>query len=230
MSPKRSSAPMQPGDGRQFLFLVSHGLLTPISGIRWACSRLRKTDMEALSDEQRRLVTNIQNNAQRLSKAFGSMVLLARNEDATYQTKIEEIILRDLVSVQAAEVENAQEVKLSLDCPPSLSVRGDRGLLETVVQNILSVCVEGMREPKELTLAAQEEDGMVTLVFTCALELSFVELARPAHNATKLQPVVGGTPGLLLSLTHSLLGFMDGTLEMSQADGDRYRIVMRFPM
>ena len=213
----------------EFLFLASHGLLSPIAAIRWACNRLKRSDTRSLTLEQQELVTHIHSNAKVLSKLFGSMLLLARNEDQTYSVRPEAISIVELLAGEAKEWEEQEGGRTSLACAPHLKVRADSALLDVILQNLFAVFAEASRTPRVLAIEAQQDDERVNISFTSAMELPFLQSVRTVDRLSETRPVVGGTPGLLLSLAHSLISFLDGTLTMREVDADTYSIIAMLP-
>lgn len=213
----------------KFLFLASHGLLSPIAGIRWGCGRLRRTDTQNLSEEQKKLLEHVYTNAKRLSKVFGSMILLARNEDGTYVPREETITLSDMLETDARDRDGGAELTVTVECDADLAVRCDRPLLETVIQDVASVIGEAAAEPRTLAVRAVAEGDRVAVSFESALELSFLQSVQSGSAKPEVRMVVGGTPGLLLSLSNALAGFMGGSVEMTESPRKTYLITVRLP-
>jgi K+-sensing histidine kinase KdpD len=218
-----------PGQSVEFLFLASHGLLSPISAIRWGANRLKRTDSKKLSKEQRDLLDHIQANARVLSKLFGSMMLLARNEDRTYELRSEPTALKPLLQAETKHWEKEESGTVTIECPDLIKAHTDGAMLEAVLQNIFTVFAEAGKGTKKLSIAVGLEDGFVEIAFTGKMELPFLQSVRTIDNLDETKPIIGGTPGLLLSLSHALIGFLEGTLEMRENDTNDYVIVARVP-
>ena len=226
--PKKQAAKPQ-RQSVEFLFLASHGLLSPISAIRWGCNRLTRSDARNLSDEQRDLVSHIHRNARTLTRLFGSMLLLARNEDQTYTMRPEKLELADLLAAEKKEWELHEHGTVHLHCPPGLKAHVDSAILESVLQNLFAVFAEGTDESRKLSIDAEEEADNVRISFTGSLELPFLQSVRTLDRSAETRPVVGGTPGLLLSLAQSLLAFIEGEIAMSETTEGSYTITTRLP-
>jgi K+-sensing histidine kinase KdpD len=218
-----------PGQNVEFLFLASHGLLSPISAIRWGSNRLKKTDTKKLSKEQRDLVDHIHSNARVLTKLFGSMMLLARNEDHTYELRSEPAAVKPLLQAEAKTWEKHTGGTVKISCPDLLKCQTDGALLEAVLQNMFMVFSEAGKGAKKISIAVTPDDGFVQISFSGSLEIPFLESVRTIDNLDETKPIIGGTSGLLLSLSHGLIGFLEGTLEMRETDDDEYVITARVP-
>ncbi len=216
--------------GTEFLFLASHGLLSPISAIRWGCNRLKRTDTKGLSKEQHDILNHIYANARVLSKLFSSMLMLARNEDQTYPLHPERFILKNMLQAEARTWQDHEGGTLHLTCDPSLMVEADKGLLEAILQNLFTVFAESSQPPRHLTITAEDNgDGFLEIVYSGTMQLSFLQSVRTIENLDESRPIVGGTPGLLLSLSHALGGFLGAALEMHERGEETYDILLRIP-
>lgn len=216
--PARAEKPME------FLFLVSHGLLSPVSAIRWGTSRLERLGKD-LSKEQRDVIAHVHDNAKRLSTAFTSMLLLARNEDQTYTFTSVQCPLRELLELATTRGSPLADAPIRITGDQDVGVEGDRALLEAAFHNLFAVLGEAMSAPRVLTIDIQPMRSEVLVQCTCPLELSIQEV-RTAQDS-RIRPVVGGTPGLLLALTSSLLAYTGGTLDMRSTDNGEYRLTLR---
>ncbi len=211
--PQAASATARPS---KFLFLASHGLLTPIAGIRWSCGRLRRTDTQHFSVEQQRLLEHIYANTRRLSTVFGSMVLLARNEDGTYASRPEKCALTDLITDEMVARESGGTLHAEMSLPGDVYVVADKPLLETVLQDIIACIADASVVPRSVNITTGTQEGRAIIRFTSMLELSFLQARQNPGGSDDLRLVVGGTPGLLLSLSNALAGFFGGSVDMHE--------------
>ncbi|MDO8648757.1 MAG: histidine kinase dimerization/phospho-acceptor domain-containing protein [Candidatus Peregrinibacteria bacterium] len=216
-----------PERGIDFLFIASHGLMTPISAIRWGCNRLQRSGGK-LSEEQKRLIEHLHTNAKTLSHVFDSMLFLARVEDGTYPTKTESVDLQEFL--QSNHIEKAFVGPLKLTCPPGCSVKTDRGIFEVIFSNIFAVFSDARLKNGALKVTVEEGEGRVEVSFESKMQLAFLQSVRTVQASAEKRPVVGGTPGLRLSLVQSLLWFLDGTLAMREVGDSAYRLVARIPV
>lgn len=224
MNPPAASTPACTQQPLEFLFLVSHGLLSPISAIRWGTSRLERL-AKNMPEEQRTIVTHLHENARRLSTAFTSMLLLARNDDQTYALAPAAFPLSSLLAVFTESNTLPKGLRLTISGPEGIRVEGDRTLLETAFHNIFAVLGEACASPCTIAVEVDTDERGVAVRFTCPLDLTIQSVC--AANDGAIRAVVGGTPGLLLSLTHSLLGFTGGSVQMHEAADGKYRITVR---
>ncbi len=228
-SMRTQTSPPPPARNVQFLFLASHGLLSPISAIRWGAHRLKRTQAAAFSKEQNDLINHIYINAKVLSKIFGSMLLLARNEDQTYTMQPERVSLHEFLKSQAKDWEEVSGRKARIVCDDHVTLSIDREMLETIFEDLFAVFSEAGPSKQGVKIEVQALAGRVQVAFFSPLELPFLQSVQTLDRKAEVRPVVGGTPGLLLSLTQSLIGFLDGGLEMQEAGNNVYKIVATLP-
>jgi K+-sensing histidine kinase KdpD len=225
--PRKKPVKTGPGlEATTFLFLASHGLLPPISGIRSACEQLGKSDTSAWSDKQRALLRDMHTNATRLSRAFDSMILLAQVEEGSLAGKDEILNARELMEQASSEATNGLAV--TLKCPRTLPVRGDRMMIDAILRNIIVVCSDACRAPKRVEMIGSKNDGIMTLRCVSQMDFSFLE-PQAARDESKTRSVVGGTSGLLLSLSSALASGNGGELEMKRTGDDSYTITLMLP-
>lgn len=213
--PTATSAARPQGTAK-FSFLASHGLRSPLSAIRWACGRLRKTSTGQLNEEQQQLIEEIHANAKILTMVLGSMQLLGKLEDRSYKIKSETLQLCDMITSIAHGMDHPREAKWTIVCQPELSVRTDGPILESILLNLITVCLEASTDDKQVLIRGEETpDGMAVVLFS-ALELPFVHADR--DPTSEVSSLVGGVPGLMLCLANGMAHFLSGKVELREAD------------
>lgn len=217
MTPTDAAA-KQPGTTK-FAFLASHGLRSPLSAIRWACGRLRKTSTGSLNPEQQELIEEIHANAKILSMVLGSMQLLGKMEDRSYKIKSEKLMLSDMITSIAHGMDHPREAQWTIICPPELSATADGPILESVLLNLITVCLEAGTEDKQVLIRSEQAQGGVRIMLFSALELPFVH-AEEAGKAGEVSHLVGGVPGLMLFLSNAMSRFLGGKVELREADAE----------
>lgn len=198
-----------------FSFLASHGLRSPLSAIRWACGRLRKSATGSLNPEQKGLIEEIHANAKVLTTVLGSMQLLGKLEDRTYKVKNDDLQLSDVLVSLSHGLEHPREMQWHVRCPAELRVRTDGPVLESILVNLLSVCTEaGMGERKACIRGDLREEAPVISIFA-PLELPF--LHSPDRSGSEVSRLVGGIPGLMLCLANSMAHFLGGAVTLRES-------------
>lgn len=209
----------------RMLFLVGHGLQTPLSAIRWGCSRLKKLFKDP-TDEQREVLEGVQREARLLSKMVDWLLLVAKLEDGQQAANVQEVFLYDFLQTAVAD---RQEVlpMISVVCPEDLQIQTDRTVFEAIVQAlILALSVD---EPAaSASLTASEQNGHCVLTLDAPLTLTL--LRQEAGNDAKPSQVVGGVRGVLLSIASSLAETSGGSLATERESHELRRVILRIPM
>lgn len=113
------------------LAAVSHGLRTPLAGIRAAVSSLRSEDVACSGEDQADLLETIEEGADRLDLLVGNLLDMSRLQTGTVTPAIHEAGLDELVPMALGGV---PEDSVELDIPETLPmVHVDKGLLERAV-------------------------------------------------------------------------------------------------
>lgn len=215
----------KPAQDLRFLVLAGHGLQTPLSSIRWGVQRLRKTDTKQLSKQQKHLIDSIDGNARTLSRVLSSMLLLARNEEHTYTLGSDDIGLAGFFK-QLAQEAKEEGIALAVSVPATLTLTADPHMFSTVMENLLSVFSESASAPKKVKLSASRTGTDIHIVCETAMEFPLLS----GDGTQDVNKLVGGTSGLMLSLAHSLVGFLDGDLVMTSLGKDRYKLTVAIPL
>ena len=209
-----STAPPPATGPAKFSFLASHGLRSPLSAIRWACGRLSKATTGTLNAEQEELVSEIHANAKVLTTVLGSMQLLGKLEDRSYRLKHEQIVLHDMLLALTHCIEHPRAVDWHIDCAGEPQVMTDGPILECILVNILTVCMETGIGEKRIAIRARS-NGDVTIRVFSPLELPFLHVDDGKSAEEKIR-MIGGVPGLMLCLAKAMAQFLKGDVDLRE--------------
>jgi two-component system sensor histidine kinase VicK len=120
---------------REFVDNAAHELRTPLAAITSAIERLQAGARE-VPDKRDRFLGHIQHESTRLNRLASSLLVLARAQAHQEAPRREEIPLSELFEELAGGLELEPGVEVVLDCPPGLSVRSNRDLLEHALLNL----------------------------------------------------------------------------------------------
>ena len=140
-----------------FLAGTSHGLRTPLAGIRASAQALRRLDLSP--DEENRLIQALDHEAQRLNLRIDNILetnrlMLEKVSFIPECINITKCVER-LVSSYENEV-RAKEGSIDVQLPENLEVRADPRGLELVLENLLDNAVKYSPEKPSLSI-----DGLV---------------------------------------------------------------------
>ncbi len=210
----------------KMLFLVSHGLQTPLSAIRWGCSRLSKTGKN-LTPEQWRLVEGMQHQTRMLSQMFDSLLLLAKVEEGVQASTLQDIYLSDYFEGAELLKGMPRDYILDMTCPADAVVKVDRIIFTSIMDALfLVLSISSTQTTIPLTVTMEEGECVITL--RAPMELSFLQEEGAPTTSGKPQRIVGGIPGFLLAVSASSAQHIGGTL-VSGREEIPSTLTLRFP-
>ncbi|MFA6039014.1 MAG: histidine kinase dimerization/phospho-acceptor domain-containing protein [Candidatus Peribacteraceae bacterium] len=236
----------QAGEIMKVLFLESHGLRSPLTAIRWACGRLRKESTGVLSKEQRYLVDHIYLNTKKLTTALESMLLLARIGERGAEKAVQELCVKDLFDRTRTALNPPADVTWHIHAP-HYHFTADRILLDMLLKDIFTIFLETPAPGgRAVFIDVASANGEVSFRFRSSflLPVGSVDDAR-GDASGEGSKVIGGIPGLMLSMAQALAVHIkgsveleevvtgefiaDGTVELGENAADEHRIVLRIP-
>ncbi len=218
-----------PHSQTKFSFLASHGLRSPLSAIRWACGRLRKSTTGSLNPEQKELIEEIHANAKILTMVLASMQLLGKLDDRSYKIKHESLALCDFLMSLTHGMDHPRSARWSIDCSPDIGVETDGPILESILLNLITVCLEASKDDAQIAVAAERGEDGVRVTLTSELELPFVHSGENDRGG-EVSHLVGGVPGLMLCLANGMARYLTGKVELRElAQDKRYAVTFSLP-
>lgn len=148
-----------------FIATVSHELKTPIASIQMCSQLLKDSRIGTLNDEQKKIVTTVTDEADRLLKITGELLDLAQVESGTIQMHYELIKPRQIIDYAFRALKfQADQKKITIDVqsPDDLpSVKADLDKTSWVLVNFLSNAIHYSPEGARVLLRAQRDNGHV---------------------------------------------------------------------
>jgi PAS domain S-box-containing protein len=237
----------------QFVSLISHELRTPLSSILGYLELVLDDPDQPLTDEQRRYLTTVERNAQRLLRLVGDLLFTARVDAGRFSLQPEDV---DLAAVVRAAEETARvtaagaDVDVVVDAPAGgLVVRGDAVRLGQACDNLVSNAVKFTPRGGHVTLTLREAwrtpDGAVSgdpgpgAVPVAQLSVSDTGIGIPAGEQAQLfarffrastarRAAVPGV-GLGLAITKAITTAHGGTLEVASVEGRGTTFTLTLP-
>ncbi|MCA9371059.1 MAG: hypothetical protein KC680_03815 [Candidatus Peregrinibacteria bacterium] len=203
---------------RQFMFLASHGLRNPLTAIRWSCGRLEK--VEEHSEEARVYLEEIAKNTTRLTRILGAIFLLSHLQDQLQPLKYEHLVLHDMLKKSLPKEESDKSILIDGD--RTLALESDAEVLHSLFSCILMGCIVAFNgyEPKPIRVQLQGQSDTVSATFLAEAPLQLLRTTPPEklHTWQGANQLVGGTTGLLLTLSRDLAIAMGGYLKLQEGD------------
>ncbi len=147
--------------------LIVHDLKSPLSVITSGINLLTKGHLGALSATQGRLLSNLENSGQQILYMINDLLDVERMETGALTLQLSHVSMSKLLqsSVDAQQiVARTHKQTLSLSYPSALSsIKVDRGLLQRVVNNLLTNALKFTPENGQIKVCMLEENGHLLL-------------------------------------------------------------------
>ncbi len=237
----------------QFVSLISHELRTPLTSILGYLELVLDDEDQALTDEQRRYLTTVERNADRLLRLVGDLLFTAQVDAGRFTLQPQDV---DLATVVRAAEETARVtaastgVEVTVDLPEGgLVVAGDAVRLGQACDNLVSNAVKFTPSGGRVTLALrpawQSADGEVSdlerpgAVPVAQLSVRDTGIGIPNGEQGKLfqrffrastaqRNAVPGV-GLGLAITKAITTAHGGTLDVESAEGEGTTFTLTLP-
>jgi signal transduction histidine kinase/CHASE3 domain sensor protein len=151
----------------EFVATVSHELRTPLTSIRGFVELLLAGEGGELEPDQRRFLTIVERNSERLLRLVGDLLLIAQLDAGTMRLEWSDVNVAD-VAAECVEASRpaAEEAGLKLDLQTDsyAPVAGDRARLAQLVDNLLSNAIKFTPRGGRVEVRAGADDGRVRLV------------------------------------------------------------------
>ena len=152
---------------RDFVANVSHELKTPVG----AMALLAEAVLDAADDplEVRRFGTKILNEATRLGALVTELIALSRLEGAERlpqlaTVEVDEVVREALARCRLAA--ESAEIRITVDPPSGLLLKGDTTLLVTALSNLLDNAVSYSQPGSPVSVSRRLADGFVEIAVT----------------------------------------------------------------
>jgi PAS domain S-box-containing protein len=238
----------------QFVGLISHELRTPLTSILGYLELLLDDDGQPLTDEQRRYLTIVGRNADRLLRLVGDLLFTAQVDAGRFSLQPRDV---DLAGVVVAAEETVRVtaatagVEVVVDVPEGgLTVPGDPVRLGQACDNLVSNAVKftpsGGRVTLSLRTAWATPDGTTSddqrpgAAPVAQLAVSDTGIGIPPGEqgemftrffraSTAQRNAVAGV-GLGLAITKAITTAHGGTLDLVSAEGEGTTFTLTLPL
>jgi two-component system phosphate regulon sensor histidine kinase PhoR len=222
---------------REFVANVSHELRTPVTTIKGFLETLQEPEVQG-SEDAKRFIEIAARQAERLHAIIEDLLALSRIEQEAERNEIqlEDGPIRPVLetAIQACRrAATKREVRVDLDCPPSLRAPRNPMLLEQAVINLLDNAIKYSEVGGRIEVSGSAADGAVAVRvrdFGCGIPASHheriferfytVDKARSRH--------LGGT-GLGLAIVKHIAIAHGGTVSVESEPGRGSAFVIRIP-
>jgi len=207
------------------LATISHELKTPISAIKMSLKLISDSRVGNLNSEQKELMNNIDEDAERLLRITGELLNMTQLESGNIQLKLQKVNPKEIVTdaVHAVQLQADQKnVQLQVDCPDSLPpVHADEDKTSWVLINFLTNAIKYAPEQNKVIIKVMLKNNMVEFsVQDFGLGIEEKYLSRIFDRYFK---VPGGieksSTGLGLAISKEFIDAQGGQIEVSSEYG-----------
>lgn len=204
---------------RDFITNVSHELRTPLTSIKMAAESLQ---MGAIANQKfkERFLSNIQREADRLTRLVNELLVLSNVQDAKTALHLSEYPLGEMLDDVMATMQphaRVNDITLESDFAADLPIMvADRDRVQQVLINLVDNAIKCNRPNGVVTLAARSDAEHITLQVTdTGIGIPSLDLPRIFDRFFRVDKarsrVTGGT-GLGLSIVKDLIEAHGGTI------------------
>ncbi|WP_229051665.1 ATP-binding protein [Aeromicrobium sp. Leaf350] len=211
------------------LAAVSHDLRTPLASIKAAASSLRNDDIDWSPEDTEALLATVEEGADRLDALVANLLDMSRLEAGAVTSRRGPTDLEAVVSSALAGLESLDRVSVSVD--PTVHAWADAGLLERVVENLVTNALRHAPAPAVVRVDAATSGPRVLLrVVDTGPGIAEADRERVFAPFQRLGDVPGGTGvGLGLAVARGLTEAMAGTLTLDDTPGGGTTFVVDLP-
>ena len=215
---------------QQFMADASHELRTPISIVR-AASEVTLSRPQREESEYRESLTIVGDEARRLSRLVGNMLVLARADAGGYPLRPVDLYLDEVVgdccrALKALSTE--RQVTIHADPSPEVPFHGDEDLLRQLVLNVLQNAVQHTTAGGEVSISITREGEWINIrIADRGRGIPPADQARVFDRFVQLDDARRSTgTGLGLPIARWIAEAHGGllTLEQSGPSGSTFRI------
>lgn len=206
------------------ILYLAHDLKTPLASVLGYLDLLEEAG-DLPPEQRRKYVAIARKKAQRLEELIGELFETARFNLAELSPQRETIDLARLLEQEVFEFQPMLEEKhlsIRLDCPETLPLSCDPGMLQRVLDNLLRNAAEYSQPGTVIQAAAKEEMGQVTLsVKNQGATIPADKLQRIFQQFYRVDPArsTSGGAGLGLAIAKRIVEAHGGTIAAQSEDG-----------
>jgi len=141
----------------EFMAITAHELRNPIAVLGGFASILLDRSHQLEEDERRQLLRGVGTQAARLNRLVEDLLVASRLDAGALEIHRDELDLGPLIAEASSGVAGVDGTPIEVDCPPVLTVVGDRDRLNQMLVNYISNAVRYGSPP--LRVEARPRDG-----------------------------------------------------------------------
>ncbi len=220
----------------EFIRVLGHELKAPIGAVASYLSLMRKKTLGGELESYANVIERSQLRLEQMQKLVTDLLDMTRIESGQRVRELVDLDVREAAERAIELIENqarARGITVTLECAPSLHMKGDRAELDMILNNLISNAVKYNRENGTVDVRLTEGDGETRIAVADTgigmtdkeREKLFDEFVRIKNEKTV--NVLGS--GLGLSIVKRLAELNNGHVEVaSEPDvGTTFTVIMR---
>jgi PAS domain S-box-containing protein len=221
----------------QIVSNVSHELRTPLTAIDGWVQILLGEEPGPLNDEQRRFLTIVKRNSDRLMRLVGDLLVAGQVEAGKLKLERDAVDVAELARETAELVASAAESKriaLAVHADDPVIVHGDRQRLGQLLSNLVANALKFTPEDGTVEVRVARRSG------SCRITVRDTGIGIPKSERDRLferfyrassatDRGITGT-GLGLAISKAIAESHDGTIELADDDGPGTTFVVELPL
>ncbi len=221
----------------QIVANVSHELRTPLTAIDGWVEVLLDEEPGPLTDDQRRFLTIVKRNSDRLMRLVGDLLVAGQIEAGRLKLELETVDMAELAQ-EMAELHGAgaqsKGIGFSIEAEHVAVVRGDRQRLSQLLSNLVGNAIKFTPEHGSVGLRVEAQDGV------CRVSVSDTGIGIAREERERLFERFYRAPGatargitgtgLGLAISKAIAESHDGRLALADRGGPGTVFVVELPL
>lgn len=220
---------------KQFVSNASHELKTPLASIKLLSDSILQNEMPP--ETVREFVTDIGNEADRLTRLSGKLLELTRLDSASSQQELMELTdvaqTAQRVLRMLKPLADAYHIKLKCECEKDLKLLSREDDLYQVLFNLAENGIKYNKQNGTLCVSAAKDGELIRI----AVEDTGIGIPEDArqhvferfYRVDKARSRRAGGAGLGLAIVHDMVCRNEGTIEVSSPENGGTRFTVTFP-
>jgi PAS domain S-box-containing protein len=221
----------------QIVANVSHELRTPLTAIDGWVHVLLGEEPGPLNDEQRRFLSIVKRNSDRLMRLVGDLLVAGQVEAGKLKLERDDVdvaeLARETVELVATNAAS-KRIALNVHADDPIIVHGDRQRLGQLLSNLVANAVKFTPEEGRVDVGVTRRNG------SCQITVRDTGIGIPKADREHLferfyrassatERGITGT-GLGLAISKAIVESHDGTIELADEDGPGAKFVVELPL
>jgi PAS domain S-box-containing protein len=221
----------------QIVANVSHELRTPLTAIDGWVHVLLGEEPGPLTDEQRRFLSIVKRNSDRLMRLVGDLLVAGQVEAGKLKLERDDVdvaeLARETAELVAASAES-KRIALEVYADDPIIVRGDRQRLGQLLSNLVANAIKFTPEEGVVEVRVGRRNG------SCQITVRDTGIGIPSADRAHLferfyrassatEHGITGT-GLGLAISKAIAESHDGTIALADEDGPGTKFVVELPL